>query len=159
MSKRHHRQGGYLLVECVAYIAVLVVIMAVGFQSYLQSRAYSRDMARTSDGIISAMNAGELWREDIRKAAGTPSLVEGRIEIPQKSGKVTYVLLDGKVRRITGQSTESTVLSGVKNSRFCADRRKYIQSWRWEVELLNPKTRTILRPAFTFQAVAAGARK
>src|SRR5215470_16859351 len=80
-----HR-GGYLLVECLVYIAVLAVVMGVAFSAFYRCLSSWRDLARNTDDIARVLKAGEIWRADIRAAAGPLQPVEGpdfsALEIP-----------------------------------------------------------------------------
>ena len=81
--------------------------------------------------------------------------VEQALHIPQKTGEVIYLFIDGAVLRQTGTNAPwIPALRGVKSSRMEKDERQRVVSWRWEVELRNKQKAARVRPLFTFQAVA-----
>jgi hypothetical protein len=73
--------------------------------------------------------------------------------IPQQSGEVAYVFEDGSVWRQMG-ATRVVVLKQVKASTISDDSRQHVSAWRWELELASPQKVVLVRPLFTFTAVA-----
>jgi hypothetical protein len=153
------RKSGYVLIEYLIYIALLAVVMEVAFSGFYRFLENSRGLARNSDDIVRSLRAGELWRSDIRLATGPPRMVQESgvtaCEIPQRQGRVDYVLVDHSVWRREGNRAPQEVLARVKEVRFLRDPREAVVAWRWEVELLPKKNIVRIRPLFTFEAVPA----
>jgi hypothetical protein len=150
---------GFTLIECLVYIAVLLLVWGLAFQLFYRSRDSARDLGRNADDVSRAVHAGERWREDVRLAIGRVDVAEvdgvTRLRIPQADGAVVYSFHDAQVFRESGGAT-IPVLGKVKASRMQSDPREKVTAWRWELELLGRPDRKRLRPLFSFQAVAGG---
>ncbi len=159
--KRAPGAGGYFLIECLIYIAVLVVVMAVAFSAFYRCLDHSRDLVRNSEEILRVLRAGELWRADIRRAIAAPRIIiEGELsacEIPQTNGLVVYLAGDGSVWRKQGEAEPRQVVPRVKSSQIVRDPRQQVTAWRWEIELATRKKAARMRPLFSFEAVPAQA--
>ncbi len=160
-SARHSLQHGVMLVDCLVYLAIWAVVVGLAFSAFYRCFSYSKNLARNADDIARALKAGERWRDDVRAATGPFKLVTWEasvaeaLHIPQKSGEVIYLFMDGAVLRQGGTNTPwIPALSGVRSSRMEKDERRCVVSWRWEVELKNKQKVARVRPLFTFQAVA-----
>ena len=156
-----HGQQGFLLVDCLVYLAIWGIVAGLAFSAFYRCMSYSKNLARNADDIARALKAGERWRQDVRAATGPFKLVTREagvaqaLHIPQKSGEVTYLFSDGAILRQSGTNAPwIPALSGVKSSRMEKDERQRVVSWRWEVELKNKQKVARVRPLFTFQAVA-----
>lgn len=145
------RTQAYTLIECITYIAVLIVVLNVAFASYYRCQLNAANLRRNADDITRALRAGERWRADIRKAVGSPRSTSGRVIIPQRDGDVTYEVADGTVWRQTTQS-RIAILKQVKNSVMQTEVRGQVHAWRWELELATPQKAVQMRPLFTFEA-------
>jgi len=152
-----HVSGGYTLIEYLVYMAVFAVVLAVAFSAFYQYLGNFRDLARNSEDILQALDAGELWRADMRQAIGVPEIVneEGltAFEIPKTNGPVAYILTGRSIWRKEGEAPPRQLLVRVKESHLVQDRRERVTAWRWELELLTKKKGGRLKPLFTFQAV------
>ncbi len=146
---------GIMLIEAIAYIAVLVLVLGVG--GSLLYRAWSNNIAvrRNADDITRTINAGELWRTDIRSATGLITSRDGHeLHIPSARGEIVYAFANGMVsRKASGQQPRT--LARVAFSQMQSDRRTQVSGWRWEVELQHNRKDLQFRPLFTFEAVAA----
>src|SRR5438128_5034595 len=86
------RQQGFMLVDCLVYLAIWAVVVGLAFSAFFRSMSYSKNLARNADDIAPALQAGERWREDVRAATGPFKLVTGQasveqaLHIPQKTG-------------------------------------------------------------------------
>ena len=153
------RQGGLLLVECLVYIGLSALVVGMAFAAFYHVWENAQSIRRVSADIARTLQAGERWREDVRRATG-PLILSGgagagpkTLTIPQANAEVTYVFTSTNVTR-SGGSTASQVqtVSGVKAFRLVEERRRQVSIWRWEIELRSsPKAK--LRPLFTFLAV------
>ncbi|HXI82851.1 MAG TPA: prepilin-type N-terminal cleavage/methylation domain-containing protein [Verrucomicrobiae bacterium] len=146
-------ERGYSLVECLVYIAVFAVVLNLSFVAYYRYDQHTRNLRRNADDITRALRGGEHWREDVRAAIAPPHTIENGLVIPQHSGEVTYLFTNGAVWRQTG-ATRTVVLKQVKASTISSDSRQRVNAWRWEVELASPQKVVLVRPLFTFTAVA-----
>jgi Tfp pilus assembly protein FimT len=68
------RSRGYLLVEMLVYISVLLVILTVGYAAMYRGANSSAALRHNARDIASALHAGERWRADVRNARGQPRL-------------------------------------------------------------------------------------
>lgn len=153
------RQRGTSLIECLVYIGVLFVVLAVAGAAYARVLDHTRQVRRVAADIARALDAGERWRADVRAATAPLRLVtEGPIQtlhLPQSAAEVVYVF-DGSnvVRRAGAGAPGQTFLTRVKASRFVPDPRQHVTAWRWEVELQPGPRPGRTPPLFTFLAVA-----
>ncbi len=166
-TARHSRQmaarhGGFTLIECLAYMAVLFVIIGMGYAAMYRSMNASAGLRHNTDDISRTLKAGERWREDIREAVRTITVETAGdntslLHIPQARGEVTYRFSSNSVSRRTGQQDWMPFLDAVRASAFVADQRSKATAWRWEVELQPYRKRiTSMRPLFTFIATPSG---
>lgn len=153
---RHRKNSGFMLIDCLAYLAGLVIVMGLAYGAYYRCVVTSNAMRRNATDIVKALQCGERWREDVRRATGDLSVTEanGRqtARIPQKSGAIIYVFENGTVKRSIDGKKWNAILPNVKASQIEKDERTQVVAWRWEVEL-NSRKDAKVRPLFTFQSV------
>jgi hypothetical protein len=159
-SARQSR-AGMLLVECMVYLALLLLVLAGASVLFFRSWDTSLGLRRTMDDLSATLKAGERWRQDVRSAAEPPrseKTEDGEyLFLPQKTGVVVYCLRQEMLWRSTGENTPWNLLLGnIKSSRMLEDRRHQTAAWRWELELNTRRKSARLRPLFTFEAVPAG---
>jgi hypothetical protein len=153
------KDRGIMLLETLFYMSILVIVLGCGTALLYQSWGNNITLRRTTDDIISTLNAGELWRADIRSATGQIQTTPEAVQIPTANGIITYSFATNLVRRESPNQPART-LANVKASRMFADSRGQVPAWRWEVELNSNRKKIQLRPLFTFEAVAShGASK
>jgi len=161
-THRTRRTDAFTLLEMLVYLAVLMILLGVGYAALYQSMDNSRGLRRSAGDIADALRAGENWRADVRTAVRRPQLetnaVEQILRLPGRRGEVSYRFTTNAVFRRLGRNEWSPVLENVKSSAFVADPREGVSAWRWELEL-QTRTKKIsrLRPLFTFMAVPTGA--
>lgn len=151
------REPGMLLIECLVYMALLVVILNLAYAAYYRCDENSKRLNNHVDDVIRALQAGERWRDDIRAAlAVTPS--EHSLRLALSNATVDYVF-DGDAvwRRANAGAPLARFLPRVKSSRMEKDARREVTAWRWQVELLTRGAPERCRPFFTFEAVPPGA--
>ena len=146
-------ERGYSLIEALVYIAVFAVVLNLSFVAYYRYDQHTRNLRRNADDIVRVMHAGERWRDDVRTAIAPPHAIENGLAIPHQSGDVAYVFADGVVWRQTA-AARTAVLRQVKGSMMVADSRQHVNAWRWELELASPQKVVLVRPLFSFTAVA-----
>ena len=151
------RRGGYMLIECLVYIVVLVVVLDLAYAAYYRCQLNSVNLRRNAEDIVITVRAGERWRADIRAATAPPKLAGNKLVVPQAAGEVVYEFVDNTMWRQDG-TARIAVLRRLRASTMQADARSRVTSWRWEVELMAGKKTPRLRPLFTFTAVAGGNR-
>jgi hypothetical protein len=160
ISSRH---AAYTLIEALVYMSMLFVVMALGYTAMYRSMDASTGLRRNAVDITRTLNAGERWREDVRRATAPlrverVSERETLLHIPYKKLEVTYRFASGAVSRRAGPPEWSVVLQPVRNSTFISDPRQNVTAWKWEIELQPPrKSLTRLHPLFTFLAVPTNA--
>lgn len=143
-----------MLIEAVAYIAILAVVLGVGTSLLYRAWAANIGLRRNADDIVRALNAGELWRADIRSATG-PITTGSRqdLHIPNTRGEIVYQFAEGKITR-NADGQQPRVVASVKSSEMQPDHRNGVNGWRWELELNHDHKKVQFRPLFTFEAVA-----
>jgi len=153
------RNGGFMLVDCLVYITLVTVVLGIGGIAFYRCWDSNKALRRDADDIVRALNAGELWRADIRSATGPIRSVQQadmeKLQIPNSGGEVDYVLHQNELRRQTSIGQNSLLLSGVIHSQMAPDPRKHVSAWRWDLELSRTRRATVLKPLFTFEAVPA----
>ena len=145
-------ERGYTLIECLVYIAVLIVVLNLAFDAWFRYDRHTGFMRQNGKDIVRTLFAGEKWRADIRAATAPPHAIANGIAIPQPSGEVDYVFDKGTVWRQT-RKTRAIALDHVKASAMSDDSRPNVHAWRWELELATPQKAVRVRPLFSFIAV------
>jgi hypothetical protein len=151
------RRGGFMLIECVVYIVILLVVLDLAYGAYYHCQRNSVNLRRNAEDIVIAVRAGERWRADIRAATVPPKPDGNKLVVQQATGEVVYEFLDNTMWRQDG-TARTAVLRRLQASTMQADARSQVTSWRWEVELMAGKKTPRVRPLFTFTAVAGGNR-
>jgi hypothetical protein len=144
------------LMECLVYMALLVVVLELAFAAYYHCAQKSQSLGQNVDDVVRALQAGEHWRDDIRAAMSiTPSA--DSLRLVQSNATVDYVF-DGNAvwRRAKAGAPLARFLPGVKSSRMETDARREVTAWSWKVELLTRSAPERYRPFFTFDAVPSG---
>jgi len=150
------RQNGMLLMECLVYMALLVVVLGLAYAAYYRCTENSKRLNQNVDDIIRVLQAGERWRDDIRTAQAVTA-TEGSLRLAQSNATVDYVFEQNTVwRRAGAQAPLARFLGGVKASRMERDERRHVTAWRWEVELASREKSPRYRPFFTFEAAPGG---
>lgn len=154
------RRRGYMLTETLVYMALVFVILGLGYIAAYRYIDHSMVMHRGAEDISRALGAGERWRSDVR-AANTEVRLEdtgaGQIlYLVGRRGAVAYRFDSGAVSRRVGAGPWSVILPNAKASSMEADRRQKVTAWRWELEL-QPRSKASvqasrIRPLFTFIA-------
>jgi hypothetical protein len=144
---------GVVLIDAIVYIAVLGVILILAAQVFDKGLRESAGLQRNISDIERAVKAGERWRADVRAANGRIEVMEQRMVIPQKVGKVVYEMGTNQVRRLEGEERVEVFLAGVQGSKMIEERRGEVMGWRWELELERRRKEARVRPLFTFLAV------
>jgi Tfp pilus assembly protein PilE len=146
-------EKGMLLIECLVYMALLVVVLNLAYAAYYRCAENSKRLNNNVDDVVRALQAGERWRDDIRAAmAITPS--EDSLRLVQSNATVDYVFHGNAVwRRAKAGAPLARFLPAVKSSRMEPDARRTVTAWSWKVELLTHGGPERFRPFFTFEAV------
>ena len=161
LPRRLRHLRGISLVEMIVYMAVLVVLIGVGYSALYRSLDNAAALRHSTDDIANALHAGEDWRADLRAAGGKIQIEnltdEQILHLPGTRGEVSYRFADQTIFRRLGNNDWSPLLANVKASSFIADPRNKVTAWRWELEL-QPHTKKLSRvlPLFTFIAVPTG---
>ncbi|MGD0813594.1 MAG: prepilin-type N-terminal cleavage/methylation domain-containing protein [Verrucomicrobiota bacterium] len=155
-------ERGFTLLECLVYMALLVVVMGISTGLFFQSWDDSKALRRNAEEIVRALHAGDQWRADMRAATGPVELTDAdgaeEIRIPVSGGEIVYGFSNGELCRKSGSDYVKKVwLPNVKSSRMQSDSRGKIAAWRWELELKTVKKTARYRPLFTFETVAGSA--
>jgi len=154
-------QRGYLMIEALVYIGVIVVVLGVAYSATYRCIDRSIALRRNADDITSALHAGERWRADVRAASSQVRLEStdaGQLlYLEGPSSAVVYSFATNAVSRRVGTGPWVRLLPNVKSSTMTADKREHVTAWRWELELQTRATASVkpgrIRPLFTFLAV------
>lgn len=157
------RRAAYLMIEALVFIAVLFVVLGVGYAALYRCIDHSTVLRRNADDIARALQAGERWRADAR-ACGQSIVAEDSAEgqivhLQGPQGQVDYRFADGSLYRRSGDHPWVRVLDRVRSSSMRSDLVLSVPACRWELEL-QPQARgsvkaSRIRPLFTFLAVPA----
>jgi len=151
---------GFSLIECIVYIALLVVVLGIAVSIFFQSWDDSKALRRNADDIVRVLHTGDQWRADLRAATGPVQLTDAdgveQLRIPASAGDIIYTVSNGELRRQTG-AVSSVWLANVKSSQMQSESRQDVTAWRWELELKTVRRTTLYRPLFTFETGAGGA--
>jgi len=150
------------LLECLAWIAVLAVVLAVTMRGFYQCWDDSKALRRNADDIIRVLHAGEQWRADVRAARGpvqfTPSNGAEQLLIPSGAGPIIYTFARGELcRQTSSPAATNLLLSNVQSSQMQSNPRQRVTAWTWELELKPTRKDAKVRPLFTFEIVAGPA--
>ena len=153
--KRELQPRGFTVIECLVYIGVYVALL--GFATFAFYRCYDhmKGMRRNSEDIISAVQAGEAWRNDVRQATKPPVFerADQTLRIQRSDKEISYRFADGRVLRQSGAGAPwNVLLPRVQSSEMQADLRAHVAAWRWELELQSQQRNARVRPLFTFVA-------
>jgi len=151
--------AGYLLVECIVYIAIFAIILGLSLVAFYLCWDSSKALLYATDDIAAALRAGERWRADVRSVTGkitVETTTEGELlRIPCGTNDVLYRFNAGEIRRQVASSDFSeSLLPTVKASQMVMDQRGPVSAWRWELELKPHHKDTHLPLLFTFEAAA-----
>ena len=152
---RRRGEHGLTLIETLVFLAVFVVILTLGIWGYNRFEEQSRRLRGVADDIARTVDAGERWREDIRRATGPIryDASTGELGIPQAAGEVVYRFVENQIQRKAADQFVP-LLKNVKASSMQQMSRQHATSWRWEVELKPRGKNAKLKPLFQFEAVA-----
>lgn len=150
---------GVTLIECLVYITGLAIVMGVGSAALYRCWDDNKAISRNADDIVRTLNAGEIWRADVRSATGPIAVTKKNSEetdiIPCGTNVVSYSFANGEVRRQSAKDRPwIIVLPRIKSSQMESDPRDHARAWRWEVGLETRRKNPAIRPLFTFEAVA-----
>lgn len=149
-------EHGVTLIECLVYISLVFVILGMATFAFYRCFDNMKSVRRNSNDITQALNAGELWRADIR-AATKPAQFSPNDQlllIPHGDSEVAYKFAEGQIlRRIGKDSQWATLLPKVEQSQMQLDKRSQVSAWRWELQLKSLREPATMRPLFTFTAV------
>jgi hypothetical protein len=152
-------QAGYLLLECIVYMALFTIIVGLGMAIFYLCWDNSKALLYATDDITAALRTGERWRADVRSATGKITIettAAGELlRIPCGTNEVLYHFNAGEIRRQRASANFSELLlPTVKASQMIMDTRGPVSAWRWELELKSRRKETHLPLLFTFEAAA-----
>lgn len=148
-----------MLVECMVYIALVMIILGLGLNLFLKLLSFHRDLERNSHDIARSTKAGEIWRDDIRSASAAiqieNSADELRLTIPMGDESIEYRYRDGVLWRQATEErpSQSPFLKNLVSCEFVHESRPHAETWTWEVQLKTKKKVVHIEPRFSFLAV------
>ena len=149
------RARAFTIFECLVYLGVLALLLGFGSFAFYRCYDHMKAMRRNSEDIISAVHAGEAWRNDVRRATKPPIFerADETLRIQRSDKQVAYRFANGQVLRQYSEAAPWVVLlPRVKHSEMQADPRAHVAAWRWELELQSQQKTARVRPLFTFVA-------
>src|SRR5262249_10220196 len=110
---------GYYLVECLVYISVLFVLLAVSYSALFRCISNSVALRRSADDISNALHIGDLWRADVRSATGKIRLEDTNsvqiLHIPNPRGEFAFCFATNPVSRsVPGHPSSQLLTNFVK---------------------------------------------
>jgi hypothetical protein len=158
VAVRPSPRSGLSLIQCLVYIAVIGVLISVGGFTVAKAWDAHRAVTRNANDIHRAMNAGERWRQEVRRAIRPLEVMTGSsntvCRITTAPGIIEYQLTGGSLQRRDGdQGAWLNVLSRVRASDMRGLTQAGVTACRWELEMEPAHKRAKLRPLFTFTAV------
>jgi hypothetical protein len=158
---RSAKADGYLLVEVLAYLGVLLVVLGVSYVVLYRCIDNCVVLRRNADDVSRALHAGERWRADVRLAdrkVRFEETAEGPVlHLEGTLHQVEYRNAEGELYRRFDRGSWSRVMDRLKTSVMQSDPRPGATAWRWELELQPEEKGSIkasrVRPLFTFLAV------
>ncbi len=160
-ARQNAGAGGYLIVETLVYLGVLLIIMAVAYAVLYRCIDNCVVLHRNADAVSRALHAGERWRADVRLAdrrVSPEATPEGQIlHLEGARHRVDYRYANGDLYRRMDGGPWSRVMERLKSSVMESDPRPGVTAWRWELELQPVAKGSVkasrVRPLFTFLAV------
>jgi hypothetical protein len=154
---RRAAHSGIMLVECMVYLAVLVILISIGIGVFDVCWNGFSSMVSSTDDVSGALRAGERWRADVRGATGTINVEttsSGQVvKIPENGTLIVYSFDSREIRRQVGPNGSSPiVLPKVASSEMKSDVRDGVTAWQWELELPERQHGSHLPMLFTFEA-------
>ena len=149
------QRRGFTIIECMVYCGVYVLLIGLAFFAFYRCFDNMRNLRRNSDDITRAVQAGEIWRDDIRRATAPIQFnaAEHTLRIQQGDRAVAYQFAGAQVlRQSRGDGPWTVLLARVQHSEIQADRRARVTAWRWDLELQPNQKRVRVKPLFTFIA-------
>ena len=153
---------GYLLLECLVYIAALAIILVVTMRGFYHCWDNIRALRHNADDIIRVLHAGEQWRADLRAASAPVQLSRTgdaeQLRIPCAAGPIIYTFAKGELRRQTSLPSATNLLfTNLHSSQMQSDPRQLVTAWTWELELKPTRKDAKVCPLFTFETVPGAA--
>lgn len=161
-NRRGGRAGGYMLTELLVYMALLFVVLGLGYVAVDKYIDHAMVLRRSAEDVGLVLHVGERWRADIRAAHSAARLentgTEQCLYLEGQRGKVAYRFAGGALSRRVGAGAWSVLIPNVKASSMVAERRQQVTAWRWDLEL-EPRVKASVkagrvRPLFTFITVS-----
>ncbi len=157
ISNQRRAVAGVSLIDCLVYFALFSVLTTLAYSAYWRFELQSRRLQQNAEDVVQAIQAGERWRDDVRRATAPVRFEKNEnvetLHIPQKSGEVTYIFEQRAVKRCSPHGQPVGILANVKSTDTQFNRRGAVNVWRWEFELNSREKIPKIRPLFSFQAV------
>jgi len=132
---------------------LLAVIFGFAYGAYWRCLDNSKRLQQDSDEILQALEAGDLWRGDVRLAQ-SEAVRSNLMTLAQPGDTVEYRFDNQCIWRRSARSNRSVLLlRNVLFSGMKSDARQQVRGWKWELEMQHAKKPPYLRPLFTFEAV------
>src|SRR5690349_359902 len=95
------QRRGFSIIDCMVYAGVFVVVMGLAYFALYRCLENLKHVRRNSDDITRAVNAGEVWRGDIRAAKLPIQFDEAdqTLRVTRDDREVSYRFADGQLLR------------------------------------------------------------
>jgi len=118
--KTRNPSRGYSLIECIVYMAALLVILGLAIALLHETFDHYHRLNRNADDIARALYVGERWRDEVRAAQSEPrwetTAAAPEFQIQHTNGLIRYAFHQGSVWRCGPDETHwALLLADVKN--------------------------------------------
>ena len=157
IAAKTNRRAGITLVECLVYIAVLLVLLGLVFTAFTRLQQQSSYLKRNVEDISRVLRAGEQWRDEVRRSSAVGILVSDDVPIlrlQHRSREILYAFQKDHIwRKELPEGEWKLFLKGVRTSEMRPETGRYTTAWIWDFELISAQKTVRLRPLFSFIAV------
>lgn len=155
---RYARQRSFLLFEVMVYVGLLVIILGLAYRMFFEALAHHRHLAATTTALVTALEAGEQWRADVRASLGGPQLLPNAPrptwQLQKRRHTVQYALdHEAILRRVLPKTNWLVVVTNVIQTRMQIESRSFGVVARWDLELRGYRPSPLIKPVFSFLAV------
>jgi hypothetical protein len=156
--RNSRRQSAYLMTEALVYMAVVVVLLAVGYLAMDRCINNSIALRRSSDDFSRVLRVGERWRADVRESTQIrweDADGERILRLQGPKVEVAYRFSNTNLLRRLDDGPWVPTLANARAISMESDRRTHLTTWRCEIEMEPRSRHPRFKPMFTFIAVPA----
>lgn len=152
--------AGASLIELLMYLGLLFVFVGIAYGAVDRLWLETRRLEKRADALRGMIQAGETWREDIRRATGEPKVEVDSlgISIPAGTNRIRWrVEMSAGIATRDGGGDDLRIYPWpLKSATFAPARRDAVAGWMWELTLVPPTHRDRQAQVVRFLAVPGG---